>query len=63
MYGQWRFRGIHPFELYTGLPVSEALWPARIEAVMQAFAIHAAMHERTIQDIAKAFAGSDDGEG
>jgi len=50
LYSQWRFRSISPAELWnrSGLP---ALWPSRVTAVEEAFAIHAAELERTTVDV------------
>jgi hypothetical protein len=54
LYAQWRFRGISPVELWdrSGLP---PLWPSRVSAVEEAFAVHAAELERTTIDVLEAF--------
>lgn len=53
LYCQWRFRGISPAEQWdrSGLP---PLWPSRVSAVEEAFAIHAAELERTTVDVLEA---------
>jgi hypothetical protein len=50
LYAQWRFHGTSPVELWdrSGLP---PLWPSRVTAVEEAFAIHAAELERTTVDV------------
>lgn len=45
LYAQWRFRGIDPYVTYNGVGCLASPWPGRVEAVMTAFAIEAAMFE------------------
>jgi hypothetical protein len=56
LYAQWRFRGLDPFEALNGAGV-ECPWPARREAVLFGFALHAADHERTAAAGAAALPG------
>lgn len=51
LYAQWRFRGIDPFVAFNGEGCSDPPWPGRLEAVMTAFAMEAAMHERAPTDL------------
>lgn len=53
LYAQWRFRGIDPYVALNGVEAPPSPWPGRVEAVMTAFAMEAAGHERAMSDMAE----------
>lgn len=54
LYGQWRFRGLDPFVVLYG-DTQPGPWESRREAVLTAFAIHAAASEGATKDFIEAF--------
>lgn len=59
MYCAWRFGGIGPADRWRRVapsPELEEFWPSRVEAFVMACEVHAGMLERTLVDIAEAFA-------
>jgi hypothetical protein len=58
LYSQWRYRGIDPFTyLHRGADVDEA-WEDGREAVLTAFAEHAASVDRAMLDFGMSMAGA-----
>ena len=55
----WRYLGKQPDELWAG---GRSPWRSRVEAVLVAFAIHAAIHEEAVSNIIEGLAGGDDAE-
>lgn len=58
LYSQWRFRNIDPVVALRGRESAEDSppWPSRLEAVMAAFAMHAAEAEGGASEFVRAFA-------
>jgi len=56
LFAQWKHRGIRPSKAWAGFDV--APWPAREEAVLKAFAIHAAEIETTTHDLLQGILGA-----
>lgn len=54
LYAQWRYRGLDPYVATYG-DKEPGPWPARHEAVLTAFAIHAALTEGATKDFLDAF--------
>lgn len=52
LYAQWRFLGLDPFRAFGGL--GEPAFPERVEAMLTAFALHAANAESAVQDAIEA---------
>jgi hypothetical protein len=53
LYAMWRFRGIDPYEAFNPAGCPASPWPGRVEAVLTAFAMEAAGHERAMSDVAE----------
>jgi hypothetical protein len=52
-YCQWRFRNAPPYETLCGEPPGP--WPARLDAVLTAFALYAGEQEGSVLTVVEAF--------
>lgn len=59
LYAQWRYRGLSPFAALNGSGAGEPPFPGRVEALLTAFAIHAAEVDRAVLSIAEGFSGEE----
>lgn len=61
LYAQWRYRGVSPRVAFLGPGAARSLFPEREEAILVAFAEHAALQEGAARDAIEAFAASQKG--
>lgn len=57
LYVLWRFRGVDPYERLHGGARPPGPFPDRHDALLTAFAVHAALNESAVRDLGEALAG------